>query len=246
MFSSFVIFFHTKRLENFHQTIRFLNLWHPEVVQESEIITICQDQTNLTLSNWLHHSHINLDLECMHLPKMVNIGVNLAKSNKLVILESDRILPKGYFFNAIQQLKEGLQITAKNMIKLTKDYNDNDIINNNYEFKEDNRTSKIGDKNLWSGNTIITKNDFNKIGGMDEFYKGYGWADSDMCEKTKHLQSIYRDEQEIHLWHPPLTYGKGDQKQMFIDNGIYFCKKWKIEFPLWFREELLKSKKYFV
>lgn len=245
MFASFIVFFHTRRWENLQQTLRFLELWHLDVIQESEIVTICQDKIDFhLLTHWKNHLHLNLNLEQMHLPKMINTGVSLAKSNNLVILESDRILPKNYFKNHLIKLQEGMQITTRKMIKLTKYFTDCDIQNDHFTFINDNRVDQVGGKNMWSGNTIITKKDFDKIGGMDEFYKGYGWADNDMCEKTKNLQFVFGEEREIHLWHEPATYGTGDQKQMFIDNGLYFCKKWNLPLPFWFKKEIISKKSY--
>ena len=152
----------------------------------------------------------------------------------------------------IDQLEEGIQITTKNMIKFSRALTDEEIAtgqwklpwNQNASYKEEHRsdTNEVGRRNMWSGNTAFMKSDFEKAGRMDESYKGYGWADSDMtyAMETAGVKSVYRDELEFHLWHPSATYGEGDQKKMFIDNGVRFCKKWDKEQPAWFKREIVR------
>lgn len=230
------------------QTLRFLTKWHGEVVRESELITVCQDTYEPgTLIGWAKHKHFNLDLGYMHLPFVTNFGVDKATNEKLIILESDRILPPGYFAEVIEQLQDGLQITTKKMLRPQKDLIDREIESGDFEYKEEYRNEAIwpGERNMWSGNTALTKSDYYGCGQMDEFYKGYGWADGDMTlTMEKHgVKSIYRDELEIHLWHEANTYGdEGDKKQMFLDNGVYYCRKWGIPFPVFLREGLAERR----
>ena len=256
---SFIIGFHTARTDNLLQTLHFLEKWHSEVISECELVTVCQDKAEKETYSQIHElaesfktfNHFDLDLPCMQLPYVTNFGIEKTKSEKLIILESDRILPEGYFSDVIDQLEEGIQITTKNMKKLQSEvanceigpedlqhgYNKED-----FDFKWEHRseTNEIGMRNMWSGNTAIMKSDFYKAGRMDEEYEGYGWADSDMtyAMEAVGVQSVYRDEIELHLWHPPATYGEGDQKQMFIDNGLRFCTKWHKDLPEWFKQEI--------
>lgn len=258
MKASFVIGFHTARIENLNQTLRFLKKRHSEVIQECELVLVCQDtceeltcpSKELRGDNWASKQHFNMKVECMQLPVLTNFGIEKASCDKIIVLESDRILPEGYFAEVIDQLEEGIQITTKNMIKFTRSFTDEEIAtgqwklpwNQNASYKEEHRSNinEIGLRNMWSGNTAFMKSDFDKSGRMDEAYKGYGWADSDMTYTMEDsgVKSVYRDELEFHLWHPSATYGDGDQKKMFINNGIRFCKKWNKEHPDWFKREI--------
>jgi hypothetical protein len=198
----------------------------------------------------------------MHLPYVTNFGVNVASSDKLIILESDRILPEGYFASVIDQLEEGVQITTKRMLRPLADLTDEEIAKTDtrwakdlpiekYEGRRDgfnlemrNEEAKPGERNMWSGNTALMKSDYEKAGRMDEFYKGYGWADCDMTLTMEGagIQSIYRDEIEIHLWHEAMTYGEKNKKDLFQNNGVYFCKKWKQSFPIFLRKQIANQK----
>jgi hypothetical protein len=190
----------------------------------------------------------------MHLPYVTNIGVDAASAEKIVILESDRILPPGYYTDIFKELVPGKIITTDGMVKLEEPVEDsviddivlhsNDIMCKHHP--ESRTTSnQLGMRNAFSGNTSITKTDYLRVGKMDETYKGYGWADSDMTNTVTQagIQIDYkRWYREIHLYHPQLTYAEVDQSQMFTDNGIYFCKKWGVEQPQWLKDDIKKLK----
>lgn len=258
MKASFVIGFHTARIDNLLQTLRFLLADHKDVFIDSYLSLVCQDDCDKLPSSQLEELEslreqsyrsciTNLNLPCMQLPYVTNLGMDDAETEKVVILESDRILPAGYFAAVLDELKPGVQITCRNMKKLTKPATDEEIRAGTFEYIDEHRSEKneIGMRNMWSGNTALCKSDFLKAGRMDEAYHGYGWADSDMTSAMESVgvQSVFRDELELHLWHPPATYGDGDQKQMFIDNGLRYCKKWNKELPGFLRADIAKKKK---
>jgi hypothetical protein len=258
MTGSFVICFHTARIENLLQTLRFLVKNHPEVVHDSQLEAVCQDNIDdLPQSQFdeldairenFHRSCISsYCIKHMHLPHLTNQAIEHAENDKIVILESDRILPPGYFAKVFDEIKEGVQITCNKMHRLTEPATDEQIANSTYKSVDEYRShsNQIGQRNAWSGNTAIWRPDWEKAGRMDEAYKGYGWADSDMTwamEKVG-VQTVFRDELELHLWHPPATYGEGHRATMFMENGLYFCKKWNQPIPVFLREEIAKNKK---
>lgn len=260
MLASFVIGFHTARINNLLQTLRFLTADHADVVADSYIELVCQDDCDTlppaqldkleALREKFQRSCVsNLCLSHMWLPFLTNHGVNGAETDKVIVLESDRILPPGYFAKVIGQLREGVQITCRKMKKLTTHHPDEDIRADRLTFNEEVRTdNQIGMRNVWSGNTAIMKSDYFKAGGMDEDYIGYGWADNDMTARTEKagIKTVFTDDVELHLWHPPATYGEGDQKQMFIDNGLRYCKTWGHPLPDWFRQEVAAHKKVMI
>ncbi len=269
MKASFIIGFHTQRFDNLLQTLRFLIRDHIGVAARSQLVTICQDNVSPeTISQasivshrppdpikhfeelcskfgqWDHH---DLNVPCMQLPKITNFGVDKAVADKLIILESDRILPKGYFSEVLFLLDDNVQITCRNMKKLTQPSIDEHIDRAMFPNVNEHRSpsNEIGMRNMWSGNTALTKAAFYKAGKMDEEYEGYGWADSDMTYRMEAIgvESVFRPEIELHLWHPAATYGSGDQKLMFINNGKRFLQKWNKPAPGWFKEEIIQYNK---
>lgn len=189
-----------------------------------------------------------MNVECMQLPVLTNFGVDNSDSEKVVVLESDRILPPGYFEEVLEEVKPGISLTTREMDKIIAPATDEDIINDNFETSCDNRstTNEIGIKNIWSGNTTFMKSDFYRVGKMDESYRGYGWADYDMTftMEAARILSIYKEGwKELHLWHEGQTYGEGDQKGMYIDNCLRFCRKWRQPVPKYMVEEIVAHRK---
>ncbi len=253
MLSSFVIGFHTNRIDNLLQTLRFLISDHAEVTSKSQLVAVCQDSMTVLPDDLLKEfveikagfanaNHFDLSLSEMSLPYVTNFGVDKTLSQKLIILESDRILPKGYFAEVLEQLGPNKCISCTDMRKLQKPATDENIRNNSYEFLEEKRciSNEIGIRNWWSGNTAVWKDDYYRVGKMDEAYIGYGWADTDMgCTFEKAgIENIARTEIELHLWHPPVTYGERNQKHLFLNNGVYFCEKWDYVKPPWLLKEI--------
>lgn len=258
MKSTFVICFHTARIHNLLQTLRFLVQDHQEVVNQSQLITVCQNSMDYEpwdyikefkdlQSGFLRADHFDMEVDQMKLPVLTNFGVSYADSQKVIVLESDRILPPGYFAKVIDRLEPKVCITCQVTHKLSKPASDEEIRNNNYEFKEDRRdeNNQLGMRNMWSGNTAIWKQDYMDVDKMDEGYIGYGWADSDMTRTMSEfgVKSVFLPDIELHLWHPSATYGAGDQKMLFIENGLRFCEKWNIKIPDWLNQEILEHKK---
>lgn len=254
MHATFVICFHTARIDNLLQTLRMLVSRDRDVVVDSAVELVCQDDCNLLsedkleelerLRETFRRSRVtDLDLEEMHLPYMTNVGVENA-SDRIVVLESDRVLPSGYFAAVLQELRDGVQFSCRTMLNLMGPVPDEFLESGHYSFRSEGRGATPGVKNVWSGNTVITKRDFCESGRMDEFYKGYGWADSDMMMATaaKGLRTVLRDERELHLWHVKSTYCKGEYRDRFVENGLYFCRKWGQTFPDCLREKLTKGK----
>lgn len=235
MQASFIIPFPIERIDNVTQTLRFLSHHHKELIQESEVLLMCQNRSGYLESNFKETQVHSMKLPCMQKGKLLNEGARLAKSEVLVFLDSDRILPKGYFAEVIGGLKKNSAVSTTNMRRLTRPASDEEILIDNYDFEPENRSieNKILMRNFFSGNIVMYKEDYLRVGGMDEFYIGYGFEDHDMTNIliNQHINLIWRNDLELHLYHERLTYGEGHQKKMFLYNGVRYCKKWQIPIP---------------
>lgn len=230
MKASFVIRWHTRRIDNLLQTLRFLELWNP-IVKECEAILVCHDKSWPIATPFGQTRCINLQSPEMHNAKQTNIGVSHTSCDKVVLLDGDRILPPDYFTKVFELLTDKVMITTTNMRKLTFFHTDKEIIANTIGANHEHRTiAEVGTRCCWSGSTAFRKKDFYEAGGMDEAYIGYGWEDTDMARAMLQIgvKPIMRPETELHLFHEGYTYGQKDQKKLFIQNGMRFCKKWGV------------------
>lgn len=250
MLASFIVRLHSKRLDNLHQTLRFLEMWHKKVISQSQLILVCHDSVDRVSNAFERYDHINLNLTYMKNSKQTNIGVQTALAEKIVLLDGDRISPPGYYEKTLSQIERGKQISIKTIKNIERNAEDEEIESENYPYFEEERslTHQAGQRCIWSGNTVFMKSDFYQAGMMDESYEGYGFEDQDMglnMEKSG-VVSILVPEHEIHLWHERKTYGDGDHKKMFINNGLRFCKKWNLPLPNFLREEIAKHRKAWI
>lgn len=186
----------------------------------------------------------------MNLPKVTNFGVEKAESSLIVWLESDRILPTGYFEQVFNKIRPKEMVTTERMYRVKKMVSDEDIISGNYTWCEEwrSKTNEMLCRNMFSGNTVFWKKDFLEAGGADPAYVGYGWLDHDLTDSMTKIgvHSVYYTEIELHLWHEPMTYGSYDQKRLFINNGVHYCKKWKKRYPPEIMKELQQKTKVLI
>jgi hypothetical protein len=235
MLATFLIAFHTRRIDNLTQTVRFLSKNHPDVVAESEVIFLCQDQCGFVDNDFAKSRMVNLRFSCMEKCKALNQGVRESVSDRIVILDSDRILPPGYFSDVLRCLKPGTAVTTKLIHRVMHSSADVDIESGDYNFQLEHRSVSNDpyNRNLFAGNVAIHKSDYWNAGGMDEEYVGYGFEDSDMAMRVVQsgIKPVFRSDAELHLFHEPATYGPTDQKKLFLNNGIRYCKNWNIPIP---------------
>jgi len=226
---SFVIYFCSQRIENLKQTLRFLK--KRENINKSDLVLLCQDKYE---QNIFGNNVTNLNLDFYHKSKMCNIGIDLAKNQKIVLLDSDRILPLKYFEKTLKKLKPGEFVSTWKMYKLKKPYSDEEIELNKVEKLKDFK-SKNNDpccKNLFAGSTVFFKKDYQCAGGMDEEFVGYGFADTDMTQNilSKNYNVIWNEEEEIHLFHDmKINFSELDSEILTALNSIRYFTKWNMK-----------------
>ena len=235
---SFVIYYHSSRIENLRQTIRFLENRESELISTSEIVLVCQDESE-SISSKFPIKQFNLNTDTYNKPIMCNHGVRSSTHEIIVLMDSDRILPHNYFTRNTKIATLGKTITTERLFFLEDDYSDIQIesgdIVKTADFKS--KTNEMRCKNMFSGNTIFMKQEYFSCGGMDESFVGYGYADNDMTETMKHFgcEEIYLDEEELHLKHARSIYwhGKPLPSKSFVSfsNAKRYLKKWGKEPP---------------
>jgi hypothetical protein len=185
--------------------------------------------------------------------RMWDAGVFSAKFDKVIYLDSDRMLPKHYLQLAYDQIQEDLFLfTSKHFAVVTAptiavckklleasqiepllmhpDY----IGRFRYEVRHEQPFHGPG-KNVMSGSVAFSKKTYFRLGGVDQWYCGHGaFADSDF-----HMQAsvggcgfVDLGIPELHYPHKKLENGSAlDDKALYrmsLDNFIYYCDKWQL------------------
>lgn len=230
---SFVIYFHSTRVENLRQTLRFL---FSRERFEKEVVLVCNDSCG---ERFVGCRVINLGLSDYQKPTMCNLGVREAKFDIVALLDSDRVLPDGYFAKNSRRLRRGEFMTCSRIVNLLDPRTDSQIFAEDYEFDEEfrSRTWELWRKNLFSGNTMFYKSDYLEAGGMDESFVGYGFADNDMTKNVlnRGFKGRWNDDTEVHLYHPKEAMESGRivgvdrRRQITNQNMCKFLRKWRMK-----------------
>jgi hypothetical protein len=227
---SFVTYFHSSRTENLRQTLKFLD---SRENCEREVVLVCNDSCR---EKFLGCRLFNMKLSDYKKPLMCNFGVQQARGDIVALIDSDRIMPKGYFSSQEKSIKPGEFAACERMVRLSRPHSDEEIESQSLEGIEEVRSKgwDIWSKNLFSGNTVFYKNDYIESGGMDESFIGYGFADNDMSRNviTKGYAAKWTEATEIHLYHPAQVMESGStvESSQFLKrsraNLCMFYKKW--------------------
>lgn len=226
-----IIPFDNDRITNLDQTLKFFSF--EDISKETELILICQSEhQDVEFMDFHSTKVISMNSEFYCRSKMCNIGVLNASSDNIILLDSDRVLPKNYFTNVISFLEEDMCVTTKNLWKANYPLSEDEIISGSYEASEDFRseTNEFHKKNMFSGNTVLKRKLYFEAGMMDESYVGYGYQDLDFTQKMMSLNKkmVFLEDKEIHLWHEKKIASEEVRKQTIM-NAIKFCKKWNLK-----------------
>ena len=230
---SFVVYAHSSRLANLNQMIRFIEA-REKALAGSEILLVVQDGCPTVNSRLFEVHQFNLQMSSYCKPLMCNLGVGQAKHEIVSLLDSDRILPPGYFHRVCSNLQRRQFVTTKFIRKLSGSHTDQQIQQDcfrSYKTEERSELLRPRMKNLFSGNTTFYKADYLP---MDERYVGYGFADNDASRTVLEAggEAIYLPETEIHLHHPVSVFIDGVEIRSFkivsAINAMIYAEKWKI------------------
>lgn len=166
-------------------------------------------------------------------------GITTSKFENILYLDSDRILPIDYLTKLKPLIKDNRFVYSKQLIRMLKNYNTEEIKQirdgGKAEFAIDHRlphppNTKIVSlgKNPMSGNTAFTKKTYKTTGGIDPFYEGWGYPDTDYYMRTLQCEFVTIDCTEIHLLHPYAAETK-DLKLMNLWNAARFAQKFNME-----------------
>ena len=230
---SFVFYFHSSRINNLKQTLRLLLKREKSI---KEVVLVCNDRTDEIFEGCNLH---NMEMNEYNKPKMCNLGVSKASEDLVVLLDSDRILPRGYFDKLGLELRMGQFASCRRMFNIKYECSDEQIEAEDFEFAEEERsmTWEVRRKNLFSGNTAFFKRDYLDAGGLDESFVGYGFADNDMTLNVmnKGMTPVWSDSVEYHLYHEKSVMEDGGlvgfakYQKTSQSNLNRFIKKWKLK-----------------
>lgn len=255
---SIFIMYSTDRREALEATISCLE--DMPLYRESQKTLVVDGKTDLVLPDW----------EVVQVPRvgdkfcwgrMWDAGVCTARYEKVVYLDSDRLLTPDYLSQVANLVKDDhflytshhFQMLKKLPVNTCKEFlyamgeqgvfmNDEFMGSVKFEARHGEPIHGPG-KNVMSGSTAFTKNTYFRLGGVDHWYCGHGaFADTDFhyTAAVGGCQFIDLKIPELHWPHDKKENKKALEDQelwlLGLDNFLYYAAKW--ELPLVLAENL--------
>jgi hypothetical protein len=172
-----------------------------------ECIVIEQDQHAVLASHlppWVRLIHTpppSLDMPYCR-SWSFNIGARHARSPVLVLHDNDMLVPVDYASQILHRIKQGYEVVnLKRFIFYLSQSHSDAVITASASLLE--AAPEVIVQNLEGGGSIaITRAGFERIGGMDESFIGWGGEDNDFWERAQLLQVWpWANLPIVHLWH---------------------------------------------
>lgn len=182
---------------------------------------------------------------------MWDAGVATAKHDKIIYLDSDRLLPAGFLQQMNQSIEDDVFVFTSNHFQLLQDMLVEECVELIEHIEQRNTVKMMGKvrfepkfsnpvhgsgKNVMSGCTGFTKKTYYRLNGVDPWYRGHGaFADTDLHFSAKLHKCKFIDlgVLEMHYHHSKLgndgkAFDAVTLRQLSLDNFIYYCIKWKL------------------
>lgn len=187
---------------------------------------------------------------------MWEAGVASARFDRILYLDSDRLLPPSYLELVMQKLEENTfvfttvhfmmldELSVSNCRNLFNTFDNEGFVSEEflgvarYEPRFKDPVHGPG-KNVMSGSVAFMRDDYYRVGGVDPWYRGHGaYADTDF-HLTAHIGGCdFVDLQvpEFHYPHPKRKKGEKlgmmELRRLGLINYIYYCDKWNLPISL--------------
>lgn len=181
---------------------------------------------------------------------MWDAGVATARYENVLYLDSDRLLPKGFLGQVVENVEDNVFVFTSNHFMMLEELTSADcqrLVKDGpkyftgcvrYEPRSISPLHGPG-KNVMSGSTAFTKRTYYRIGGIDPWYRGHGaYADTDFhfTAQVNGCRFVDLRLPEYHFPHPKkigdMALKKMELRRLGLDNYIYYCWKWGLPLAL--------------
>lgn len=247
------------RREAFEHMVSFLE--DMPLYNNCQKTIVADEESNISLPGWGLIKIPRIDGKFCW-ANMWNAGVLTAEHEKVIYLDSDRLLPRNFLQQCVKEIRDDLFVyTSHHFIMLEKkplDWSKEvvallsegaDIFLNEDIIGTIKFDPRFGEpvhgpgKNVMSGCTGFTKKTYFRLGGVDPWYCGHGaYADTDFHFQAATYGCDFVDLKmpELHYPHEKKTQdallSKDELAVLGLDNFIYYCHKWQL--PLTLAEDL--------
>lgn len=163
-----------------------------------------------------------------------NVGIHATKTTNIIFIDVDCIVSPTLFSNLLEDLSAENIVTAYPLyLPMLPDSGNYTDLKRQAVAHPSREAIPSGEPiehlQFWSLIFAIQKTTFEKIGGFDESFTGYGAEDTDfaMMFHQAHIDLIFVRDYILHQYHekydPPLNYFES-----IIENAFRYQQKWKV------------------
>lgn len=173
-----------------------------------ECIVVEQDDEPLLsgrLPGWVHHVHTPPPERDMPYCRSwaFNVGVSYAKGHLLILHDNDLLVPADYAAQALNRAERGFDVVnLKRYIFYLSEHHSRAVCDGTSS-PLDSAPEAIMQNSQGGGSIVITRDAYERIGGMDESFVGWGGEDIEFWERAQTLSVWHWGVLSLlHLWHP--------------------------------------------
>ena len=157
------------------------------------------------LPAWINYIHTPVPYEGMPYVRAwaFNVGARVARGEALVLHDNDMLVPMDYAKEVCARLSDGYEaMNLKRFIFYLSQTHSAAVLAGNESLAQ--RPPEVVVQNLEAGGSIaITRKAYDRIGGMDEAFVGWGSEDNEFWERAQILKVWpFGYLPIVHLWHP--------------------------------------------
>jgi len=219
-----------KQLANLLESIK------ASTILPCDVQVVCMDDLDgIAIPDGLHvNIHLIKEIHTLPLAAARNMGISAAETGKVIFIDVDCIVSPTLFANLLMTLQAENIVTAYPLyLPVVPDTGSYADLKHQAVTHPSRERIPVGEPvehlQFWSLLFAIQKQTFEKIGGFDESFIGYGAEDTDfaMMFHRADVKLIFVHDFVLHQYHdkydPPVNHF-----QSIIENAIRYKQKWKV------------------
>lgn len=162
-------------------------------------------QLHNQLPKWVRYFHQQVcETDLFNRASAFNFGVSKSKAKYLVLHDNDLLIPACYTDMHLTHLAKGYDLVNLKRYIFGLNKNDSDALGLHRQPAGSFSPQYVMQNAKGGGSLTITKSAYNRIGGFDNRFAGWGGEDNELWQRAQILNIYpYGNLPMIHLWHEP-------------------------------------------
>jgi GT2 family glycosyltransferase len=195
-----------ERLPNLLATLQSIAA---QVEVSFECIVVEQDESPLladALPGWVRYVHAPLAVSCLlyNRSQALNDAARLARGGVLILHDNDMLVPVDYAAQALRRCEQGYEVLQLKRFVFYLDESSTEQVCHSAALPVAADCEQVIENLCGGGSLAVSARAYQKIGGMDEAFIGWGGEDEEFWDRCRTRKVwAFGCLPIVHLWHPP-------------------------------------------